>query len=337
MTDDHILYVASSEGSISQYLFNADSGSLAFQNKIYTGAEVSFLCVSPDKKYLYATQRDDAIREIASYKIGEDNRELILVNKATAEGARPVHLSIDKTGRFIFQANFNGGNFSMFPVNADGSLCSSIQTFDLGQNPHQIKVDEDNKNIYVTHMGSDFIAQYLFDSENGRMIPNSPHVINVKSKTGPRHFDFHQNGKWVYVINELNNTITLFTKNANGTLKEVTSYTTLADDFMGSSKTADIHVHPNGRFLYGSNRGDDSIAVYSIDETNGALQLREIVKSQGEEPRSFAIDPTGKFLIVGNRSSNEIIIFEIDAHTGRIVRCAGSYAHSLPICLVFNN
>jgi 6-phosphogluconolactonase len=332
---DYRLYVASSEGSISQYRFNAENGNLVFQNKIITGAEVSFLCASPDGKYLYATQRDDAIREIASYEIDEKTGELNLINKATAEGARPVHLSIDRTGKFIFQANFNGGNFSLIPINADKSLGRCTQTISLGQNPHQIKVDEENKNIYITHMGSDFIAQYQFDSENGKMFPNTPHAINVKSSTGPRHFDFHPNRKWMYVINELNNTITLFNKNENGTLKEIESYSTLPENFHGSNKTADIHIHPVGKYLYGSNRGDNSIAVYSIDQTNGKLSLIEIVSTQGDEPRNFALDPSGKNIVIANRSSNEIIVFKIDEHTGRITAWAGPFAHALPICLLF--
>jgi 6-phosphogluconolactonase len=335
MSDDLRLYVASSEGSISWYRFDTDNGNLVFQDKIRTDVEVSFLCVSPDKTFMYAAQRDDAVRDIASYTIDTASGRLSFVNKVSVEGARPVHLSIDKTGKFIFQANFNGGNFSLIPINADGSLSDRIQTFSLGENPHQIKVDEDNKNVYITHMGGDFIAQYVFDDAAGKMIPNTPHLVSVKSKTGPRHFDFHPNKKWVYVINELNNTITMFNKNANGALEEAESYPALSKDFRGNNKTADLHIHQNGKYLYGSNRGDDSIAVFSINQSNGKITLAEVVKTGGEEPRNFTIDPTGNYLIVGNRISNEIVVFKINEHTGKIKKCAGPYTQPLPICHIF--
>jgi 6-phosphogluconolactonase len=335
MTSIHRLYVSSSEGSISGYLFDYDTGALVFQNKIMAGCEVSFLCASPDRNYIFATHRDDNVREVASYSINHANGELSLINKISADGARPVHLSIDKTGKFLFQANFNGGNFSLIPVNPDGSLRSSVQTLKLGENPHQIKVDDENKNVYVTHMGSDFIAQYLLDQDEGRLVPNTPDSVCVKKKTGPRHLDFHPNGKWIYVINELNNTITLFGKKNDGTLEEIQSYPTLPGDYLGHNKTADIHVHPGGKYLYGSNRGDNSIAVYSIDQSCGRLELRDIVKTCGDEPRNFAIDPTGNYLLAGNRSSDCIVVFRIDLHDGMLSKCAGPFAHKLPICLLF--
>ncbi len=334
MNINRFFYAASSEGSISLYYFNHDNGELTFKDKLITGSEPSFLSGTPDGNYLYAALRDDKIHDIASYKIDKKSGSLDLINRITLKGERPVYITVDGNGKFLFTACINSGDFSVIGINNDGSLNEEKESRKIADFCHQIRIDKNNKYVYMPCFKSDLIGQYVFNEKNGTLSPNDPACFTAKKNTGPRHLDFHPNGKWLYVVNELNNTVTFFMINDNGTLKEAQEISTLPDDFSGYSKTADIHIDGSGRFLYASNRGHDSIAIYEIDR-NGNLKLIDIRSTMGKEPRNFVIDPSGNYLVAGNRSSNEIRVFKIDKNSGLLGGCLYVYDHTLPICHYF--
>jgi len=335
MNNKNFFYVSSSEGSISLYHFNSGSGVLTFKDKVMTGSEPSFLSGTSDGKYLFASLRDDKIHDLASYKIDKKSGKLDAINRITLKGERPVYLTADMSGRFLFNACIKGGNFSVIAINMDGSLQEEGESHKIADYAHQIRIDKNNKYVYIPCFKSDVIGQYIFDDKNGTLAANDPQCFVAKKNTGPRHLDFHPNGKWLYAVNELNNTVASFIINDNGTLKEAQNISTLPDDFTEYSKTADIHIDQSGRFLYASNRGHDSIAVYSVDPGNGNLKIIDIKSTMGTDSRNFVIDPSGNYLIIGNRPLGELRVFKIDRSSGLFGGCIHVYRHILPLCHYF--
>ncbi|MBN2544214.1 MAG: lactonase family protein [Spirochaetes bacterium] len=335
MNNNRFFYAASSEGSISLYYFNPKNGELTFKEKIITDSEPSFLSGTHDGKYLFVSLRDDNIHDLTSYKIDKKNGRLEAVNRITLKGERPVYITVDKSGKFLFYACIKGGIFSVIRINKNGILQEESEIHKISDFAHQIRIDLNNKYVYIPCFKSDVIGMYVFDEKKGTLSPNNPECFLCKKNTGPRHLDFHPNGKWLYILNELSNTVTFFMINDNGTLKVMQNISSLPAGFKNFSKTSDIHIDRSARFLYASNRGHDSIAVYGIDRKNGNLELIDIKRTMGNEPMNFIIDPSGNYLIVGNRSSDEIRVFKIDKKSGLLGNCLHVYTHPLPICHYF--
>jgi 6-phosphogluconolactonase len=198
---------------------------------------------------------------------------------------------------------------------------------------HSIITDPDNKFALTADLGLDKLFVYHFDARDGSLQPNDPPFVSVKPGSGARHVKFHPNGKWVYLITEIGCTVVAFNWNAtNGSLTEFQTVSTLPADFKGVSTCAEVLVHPNGKFLYGSNRGHDSLAVFSIDQTTGRLTLLECVPSGGKWPRNFAFDPTGKWIICANHDSNNVLVFRIDENTGRLTQTGPPVSMPTPYC-----
>ena len=321
-----------SEG-IYVYRLNLSSGALEFESKA-TGVESpSFLALHPEHRFLYsvnAVQKVDGVPSggVSAFRIDTDTGALSFLNQQLSCGPGPCHLSVDRTGRYVLVANYAGGSVAMLPIHADGSLGEAtdfVQHSGSSVNPdrqqephaHSINIDPGNRYAFAPDLGIDKIMIYELDLTQGKLKPNSQPWVQVHAGAGPRHFDFHPNGRWAYAINELDSTMTAFSYDGSkGELTEIGSVPTLPDGFDDTSHCADVHVSPSGKFVYGSNRGHDSIAIFAVDEHTGRLTPVGHESTQGEIPRNFAIDPTGTFLLAANQMSSTIVTFRIDSETG---------------------
>jgi len=236
----------------------------------------------------------------------------------------------------VLVTNYGSGSASVIPIAADGSLASVNLRRQKGPHAHSINISPDNRFAFVADLGLDKIMIYKLNVDKGTITANNPAFAKVKPGAGPRHFTFGADGRYAYVINELDGTITAFSyEPASGTLTEIQSITTLPKDFSGSSSCAEVRVHPSGKFLYGSNRGHDSIAVYRIDPAKGTLTFVEHEKADIKTPRNFNIDPTGKFCLVANQGGDSIVVFRIDKKTGALEPTGKKISVGKPVCIRF--
>ena len=338
-----------SEG-IYVYRLNVSSGALEFESKA-TGVESpSFLALHPEHRYLYAV---NAVREVdgvpsgcvSAFHINPDTGALTFLNRQLSGGPGPCHLSVDLAGRYVLVANYAGGSVAMLPIQSDGSLGEAtdfVQHTGSSVNPdrqegphaHSINLDAGNRYAFAPDLGIDRIMIYELDLTHGKLKPNSQPWVKIHAGAGPRHFDFHSNGRWAYAINELDSTMTAFNYDSSGgVLTEIESVSTLPDDFDGISHCADVHVSPSGKFVYGSNRGHDSIVIFAIDEHTGRLTLVGHESTRGEIPRNFAIDPTGMLLLAANQESDSVVTFWIDPETGKLSPTGQIAEVPTPVCL----
>ena len=282
-----------------------------------------------------------------AYSVDAESGVLSYINSQGAGGPGPCHVKLDATGRYILAANYHGGSVCVLPVEDDGSLGPAsdfIQHEGSSVNPrrqdeahaHSINPDPQNRFVYVPDLGQDRVVIYRMDMENGRLIPNNPAYVEVNPGFGPRHLDFHPGGKWTYLINELGSAITAFEYDENtGGLSEFQTIATLPTGFSGSNTTADIHVHPSGKFVYGSNRGHDSIAMFAVDQDSGRLTPMGHCSTKGRTPRNFGIDPSGRFLLAANQNSDNIVSFSIDQETGHLTAMGQEVNIPMPVCVRF--
>lgn len=337
-----------SEG-IYIYKLNLLIGELKPYKTIKNVVEPSFLAIDKQHRYLYAVNETEKFEgknsgAISAFVINQTDGNLQFLNKQPSLGGAPCHVSISNNGKFVLVANYLGGNIAVFPVEKDGKLGASIdleQHSGTGANKdrqesahaHSINFDKGNRYAVACDLGIDKILVYRFDSKTGKLELNEQPFFQTKAGAGPRHFAFHQNGKSAFVINELHSTITTFFYDGkHGTLKESQTVPTLPADFSGANTCADIHVSPNGKFLYGSNRGHDSIVSYRIDK-KGTLEFIEHTSTGGKTPRNFAIDPTGKFLLAANQNSDSIVVFRIDEKSGKLSATGNTAQVPMPVCL----
>ena len=338
-----------SEG-IYVYRLDLSSGTLEFESKATGVDSPTFLALHPEHRYLYAV---NAVREVdgkpngrvSAFRINPDTGELTFLNHQLSGGPGPCHLSVDSAGRYVLVANYAGGSVAMLPIQADGSLGEAsdfVQHAGSSINPdrqegphaHSINIDPANRYAFAPDLGIDKIMIYELDLIHGKLKPNSQPWVPVHAGAGPRHFDFHPNGQWAYAINELDSTMTAFRYDSSrGVLTEIESVTTLPDDFDGTSHCADVHVSSSGKFVYGSNRGHDSIVIFAIDQHTGQLTLVGHESTQGEIPRNFAIDSTGTLLLAANQMSNTVITFWIDSETGELNPTGHVAEVPTPVCL----
>jgi 6-phosphogluconolactonase len=254
---------------------------------------------------------------------------------------------MDKTGTFVLVANYTGGSVAVFPVSGDGRLGEAsafVQHTGHGTNParqegphaHSIDLSPDNRFAFVDDLGLDELLVYKFDSAQGSLTPNDPPFAKLDAGTGPRHFALRPDGKFGYVVSEMGRSVTVLSNDAaGGKLQRLQTVSTLPKDFTGRNDDAEIEIHPSGKFLYASNRGHDSIAVFAIDPSKGALTLVEYAPTLGKEPRSFEIDPTGTLLFAENQKSDNIIVFRIDEKTGRLTPTGKVLDVGSPVCVKF--
>jgi 6-phosphogluconolactonase len=312
----------------------------------------SFVAVHPNGKFLYA------VNELGNYKgpnsggvsafsIDRTTGKLTLLNELPSRGADPCYITVDKTGKFVLVANYTGGSVIVYPILDDGRLGEAsafVQHTGHGPNAerqegphaHSIDLSPDNRFAFVDDLGLDELLVYKFDAAKGSLTPNDPPFAKLDPGAGPRHFALRPDGKFAYVVTEIGRSVTVFSNDASsGTLQRLQTLTTLPKDFTGRNDDAEIEVLPSGRFLYASNRGHESIAVFAIDSAKGTLTTVEIASTQGKEPRSFEIDPTGTLLFAANQKSDNIVIFKIDAKTGKLAPTGKVLDVGSPVCVKF--
>ena len=351
---DYLVYIGTyssgDEDGIHVYRLDMATGALAHQSSIGGIDNPSFLDIAPNRRFLYAIGETSEVGDrpggaVAAFAIDQQSGALTHINTESTVGPGPCHISIDRAGQYALVANYGGGSVAILPIREDGSLGPAtdfVQHEGSSVNPgrqggphaHSIMVAPNNKHAFAPDLGIDQVLIYAIDHANGKLSAQTP--AEIAPGSGPRHLAFHPDSQWAYVINELSNTITAFDYDADaGTLATIQTISTLPDDYAEVSHTADIHVHPNGRFLYGSNRGHDSIAVYAIDQDNGQLALVEIVPTGGANPRNFGLDPTGTYLIVGNHSTDDIFTFRVDPDTGKLAPTGHKAEVGTPVCHKF--
>jgi 6-phosphogluconolactonase len=312
----------------------------------------SFLAVHPNHRFLYAVNevgnyKGQKSGAVSAFAIDHATGKLTLLNQVASKGADPCYIIVDKTGKYVLVANYSGGSVAVFPVAEDGRLGEAsafVQHTGHGTDPkrqegphaHSIDLSADNRFAIVDDLGLDETIVYRFDNAKGTLIPNGPQFGKADPGAGPRHFAFHPDGKFAYVINEMGTSVSVFSFDGKaGILRSLQTISTLPKGFTGPNDDAEIEVHPSGRFLYGSNRGHDSIAVFAIDANKGTLSLVEYAPTKGKTPRSFEIDPTGSMLFAENEKSDNIVVFRIDQQTGRLTATGRVLEVVEPVCVKF--
>ena len=312
----------------------------------------SFLVVDHNQKFVYAanelsTYEGRPAASISAFAIDAATGQLKLLNRVSSKGPGACHVSLDETGKWLFAANYNGGSLAVFPVHEDGSLgeasafiqhsgSSVDRQRQSGPHAHSAYVSPGNGFVLAADLGLDRVMVYRLDAAKGTLTANEPPFAKLAPGSGPRHLAFGKDGKFVYVLSEMLATVTVFSYNASaGSLTQTQTISMLPGDYTGPKSAAEIAVHPNGKFLYASHRGDSSIAIFRIDAGTGALTAAGHVSTQGKTPRNFAIDPTGAFLLAANQDSGSIVAFRIDQATGALTPTGDTLNVASPVCIVF--
>jgi 6-phosphogluconolactonase len=343
------------------YRFDAATGALTKIQTVPTPSP-SFLALDPSRRWLYAVNEIDNYGgrpsgAVSAFAINPATGNLTPLNTQPSYGTYPAHLTVDPSGQYVLAANYGSGNLSVYPIQKDGSLGAAtdlVQNYGAGPNAarqeaahaHMIAFDTAGKYAALVDLGLDKTLIYQLNTASGKLVPHdvvSPlggppiqSVAGAAPGAGPRHIAFAANGRFAYVINELASTITAYAYNAdNGTMQEVQTISTLPAGFTGQSTTAEVVIHPNGRFLYGSNRGHDSIAIFAIDPASGRLSPIGYEPTQGKTPRNFAIDPSGTYLYAANQATDTIVQFRIDPSSGKLTATGQITQVPTPVCIVF--
>ena len=345
-------YTAQQSKGIYAYRFNATTGQLVSLGLVAETSNPSFLAVHPSHKFLYVVNETGNFQSqksgaVSAFAVDRRSGKLTLLNQVASRGADPCYVAVDKTGKYVVVANYSGGSVAVFPVLKGGRLgeaTSVLQYKGTGANPerqesphaHWIDFSPDNRFAIAADLGLDRLDAYKFDSSKGSLVPNDPAVVQLKPGAGVRHFVFHPSARFAYAVSEMDSTVTSFSYDpARGALHELQTVSMLPKDFSGKNDAAEIQVHPSGKFLYASNRGHDSIAVFSIDPKKGTLTPVEYVPTEGKAPRYFAIDPTGSRLFVANQNSGNIVVFQSDPASGRLTSTGQVLDIASPVCLKF--
>ncbi|MBM3189875.1 MAG: lactonase family protein [Chloroflexi bacterium] len=343
----------SRNGSEGVYVYRMEpsTGSLAPLGVGKVGDNPSFLAIHPSGRFVYAVNEVTQFQGqegggVTAFALDPASGALTLLNQQSSVGTDPCHIQIEATGKYALVANYTSGSVAMFPIGSDGCLgpaCDFHQhqgsSLDprrqAGPHAHSINIDPGNRFACAPDLGMDKIVIYRLDLANGKLVPNEAQpFVTLPAGVGPRHFAYHPNGRFAYAIMEIGDTVTVFAYDGErGTLDERQVIGTLPADFRGTSYTADIHVHPNGRFLYGSNRGHDSIAVFAVDANTGRLRAVGHESTQGRFPRNFALDLSGSYLYAANQNSDNVVIYRIDQTTGMPVPTGEQVKVPVPVCV----
>jgi 6-phosphogluconolactonase len=339
----------SSKG-IYAFRFDTATGQLSGIGVAAETPDPSWVVVHPNGKYAYAANEAGKASAVSAFAVDAKSGKLTLLNQLPALGEDPCYLSFDKTGKYLLVANYSSGTVAVFPILADGRLGEHTALMkDQGAtgpnkerqeapHAHWIEATGHNHFVYVADLGLDRVLIYKFDATKGSLTAGEPSAsfsATLNPGAGPRHAAFGPGGRFMYVLGELQSIVTVFANEAQETYRSVQQIFTLPKNFSGRNDAAEIAVHPSGKFLYTSNRGDDTIAIFSIDPAKGTLMFVARVPTGGKEPRHFSIDPTGKYLLAENQHSNNIVVFKMDAATGGLTPTGQVVEVPSPVDLTF--
>lgn len=344
-------YTRQTSKGIYAWRFDAATGKLTPIGLVGETSNPSFLAIHPNHRFLYAVNENNTFEgqpggSVSAFSIDAATGQLKALNQVSTGGGGPCHLALDKTGKWLFVANYGGGSVAAFPVHEDGSLGKAstfVQHTGSSVNPqrqrrpyaHSANPSPDGRFVLVADLGLDQVLTYPVDQVKGMVTPANP-IAKIEPGSGPRHMAFHPQGKFVYLVSEMAATVTAFSyDSAKGGLKELQTISMLPKDFTGTKGAAEIAVDPSGKFLYASNRGHDSIAVFSIDAGKGTLTAVDYVPTEGKNPRNFAIDPTGAYLFAANQDSANVVVFRIDQKTGKLTPTGDKLDVLFPVCVTF--
>jgi 6-phosphogluconolactonase len=344
---EELVFIGSGRKNIEVYRFDLASGALTRIGPAAEIAHPSFLAISPNHQFLYAISEggSPASSSISAFTLDSTTGKLTFLNKQPAGGSGPCYVEVDPSGKNALVANYGSGSFAAFPLAADGTVQpvagfiqdkgSSIDPArQEGPHAHCMVAGPGDRFVYGCDLGLDKVMIFKLDADKGTLIPNEPAFAQVKPGAGPRHIAFHPNNKWAFVINEMASSITVFNYDSgSGALQEVQTISTLPEGFSGQNTCAEITVHPSGKFVYGSNRGDNNIAVFGCDPESGRLTFIERVPTGGKTPRQFEIDPTGRYLLAANQDTNTVVVFRIDTATGRLQPTGATVQTDNPMCV----
>jgi len=345
-------YAKADDVGIPHLLLDVATGKLTVATGGKGVANPSFVAIRPDKKFLYSVSEVADVNgkkggAVAAFAIDPSTGDLKFLNQQSTGGPGTCHVSVDKTGKAVMATNYSGGNVASFAVKDNGELAEAtsniqhtgpsgvVKNRQSGNYAHSINVSPDNRLAFACDLGADKIFIYNLDPATAKLTPHDPASVAVAPGAGPRHFTFHPNGKFAYVINELASTITAFAYDAaKGTLTDVQTISTLAEPVKGNS-TAEVQVHPSGKFVYGSNRGHNSIAIFQCDPATGKLTASGHQGSGIKTPRNFGIDPTGKWLLVASQDGNDVQVFRINTANGDLEPTGEKVSIPKPVCVKF--
>jgi len=340
-------YTKGKSKGIYVYRFYTETGRMAYLNEIDDVSNPSYLCVSANNKFVYAINENGKNGEVSSFTFDPRQGKLSFINKQSSGGADPCYVSVDKDQKNVFVANYSSGSLTVLPVKKDGSLAPVSQVVQdegrginkerqEGPHVHIAMLSPDEKYLLYTDLGTDKLNIMRYhDSHPQPLTPATPPFVNIKAGEGPRHIVFSEDKKHVYLVTEMGSAVHVFDYN-NGKLKEKQSITLLENKFRGQTAGAAIHISPDGRYLYASNRLEtNEISVYVIDPETGMLTFVQRVTSFGKNPRDFAIDPTGHFLVVANQDSDSIYVYKIDQNNGQLSNVVSHIELGNPVCLKF--
>ncbi len=351
-----IAYIGTFTGPKSQgihaYRFEPTSGSTTALGCVAEARHPAFLAIHPGGRLIYAVNEvgdfhGSKAGAVSAFSVDRATGRLTLLNQVSSVGAGPCHLSVDRTGRCVLVANYGGGSVAVLPIRDGGRLGEAtafVPHTGSSVNPqrqrephaHSINLSPDNRYAFAADLGIDQVRIYRFAPEAGTLEPHDPPGAALPAGSGPRHLAFHPDGRRVYVINELLSTVAVFGyRGDRGVLEAGQTVSTLPAGWQGRSTTAEVVVHPSGRWLYASNRGHDSLAVFKVSAADGSLDLVQHVATGGKTPRNFALDPTGGYLWAANQDSDSIVLFRVNTEDGRLTATGQTLSVGSPVCVRF--
>jgi 6-phosphogluconolactonase len=351
-----LIYIGTYSGGKSKGIYSAKfdpaTGTLSAPELAVEAKNPSFLCLHPSGKYLYSVGEIDSFDgkksgAVSAYRI-EAGGKLSLLNEQASEGTGPCHLALDKSGRCLLVANYGSGSIGALPVAEDGKLGSASakiqhagssvnKSRQAGPHAHFITADPSDRFALTCDLGLDKVLVYKLEPPKCSLAPNDPPFSFIKPGEGPRHLVFHPTAKWVYVINEMGSSITALTYDSrHGRMKEFQMISTIPSGATNHNSGAEIQMHPSGKFLYGSNRGENSVAAFAIDPNSGKLSPVGHQGTEGKTPRHFALDPSGKWLLAENQDSDSVVVLRVDEKTGRLSPTGVKIEVGKPVCVVFS-
>jgi 6-phosphogluconolactonase len=338
---------------ISVFAIDTETGTLSFMQTVEDVPNPSFLTLAPDGRHLYSVNANAEIDghpggALSAFAVNQADGTLTFLNREAVQSAGPCHVTVDRTGRWALATSYHGGSAAVLPIREDGRLGPATDVvYYSGTGPHpvsqqaphahSVNLDPSNRFAFICNQGLDRVYIYRFDAERGRLIPHPDQpYATTDPATGPRHLAFHPNGRYVYVVNEQGGSVTAFELDpVGGTLRTIQTISTLPADYTGPNACADIHMHPNGQFVYGSNRGHDSLAIFAVDEASGLLSAIGHQPTLGQTPRNFTLIDGGARLLVANQGSDSIVLFDVDSHSGRLASRGRIGETPTPSCLLW--